>query len=241
MTDDFKNKIERLLDEPAEPPVAGAPPDRLRARLSATLFEGLDAARLGDASVAASDADAGNPASVAAFIDGRLTGEAREKFARVLAREPNLRADMESAADLVSSIADRPAQVPRHLLAQAAAQFAPAPPRAAEVRSRWSFSFVDLLPRQRLALAMVAVLAVVIAIPAGMMIKGGGGGEPELSGVSDADLEAARLKACKDKQEKEKAAKTTPTTPPKQASANAPAPKDPCDPPEPKRDGAAKK
>ncbi len=56
MTDDFKNKIERLLDEPDEAPVAGAPADRLRARLSATLSEGLE-----NASVAASDADAGNP------------------------------------------------------------------------------------------------------------------------------------------------------------------------------------
>src|SRR5438105_3021319 len=112
MTDNFKSEIERLLDEPAEPPVAGAPSDRLRARLAATLSEGL-----GDAPVASSDPESGNPAAVAAFIDGQLTGDAREKFARVLAQEPNLRADLESAADLVTSIADSPAQVPRHLLA----------------------------------------------------------------------------------------------------------------------------
>jgi hypothetical protein len=235
MTDNFKSEIERLLDEPAEPPVAGAPSDRLRARLAATLSEGL-----GDAPVASSDPDSGNPAAVAAFIDGRLTGDAREKFASVLAQEPNLRADLESAADLVHSIADSPAQVPKHLLARASAQFAPEPPRAVEARSRWSFSLADLLPRQRLALAMVAVLAVVVAIPAGMMIKGGGGGgEPELSGVSDADIEAARLKACKDKQEKEAKAAKEGKAPSKEAAANAPAQKDPCAPPEPK--GAKKK
>jgi hypothetical protein len=236
MTDNFKSEIERLLDEPAEPPVAGAPSDRLRARLAATLSEGL-----GDASVASSNPDPGNPAAVAAFIDGRLTGDAREKFASVLAQEPNLRADLESAADLVHSIADSPAQAPKHLLARASAQFAPEPPRAVEARSRWSFSLADLLPRQRLALAMAAVLAVVVAIPAGMMINSrlGGGGEPELSGVSDADIEAARLKACKDKQEKEAKAAKEGKAPSKEASANAPAQKDPCAPPEPK--GAKKK
>jgi anti-sigma-K factor RskA len=235
MTDDFKNKIERLLDEPDETPVAGAPPDRLRARLSATLSEGLD-----DAPVAASDVDA---ASVAAFIDGRLTGDAREKFARALAREPNLRADMESAADLVSSVGENPMQVPKHLMARAAAQFAPEPPRAVETRSRWSFSFADLLPRQRVALAAVAVLAVVLAIPAGMMFKGGGGGEPELSGVSDADLEAARVKACRDKvaKEAEKAKTSNTAAPAAPKTADGSKPKDPCDPAELKRDGAKKK
>ena len=235
MTDDFKNKIERLLDEPDETPVAGASADRLRARLSATLSEGLE-----NAAVPASDT---NPATLAAFIDGRLTGEAREKFARALALEPNLRADMESAADLVSSVSENPVQVPKHLMARAAAQFAPDPPRVVETRSRWSFSFADLLPRQRIALAAVAVLAVMLAIPAGMMFKGGGSGEPELSGVSDADLLAARVKACKDKQAKEaeqaKASNTATPAAPKTTDGSKP--RDPCDPAELKKDGAKKK
>jgi hypothetical protein len=240
MTDKFKSEIERLLDEPAEPPVAGRPSDRLRARLAATLSEGL-----GDAPVASSDPEAGNPASVAAFIDGQLTGGAREKFTSVLAQEPSLRADVDSAADLVYSIADSPVEVPKHLLARAGVQFAPEPQRPAEARSRWRLSFADLLPRQRLVLAMVAVLAVIVTIPAGMMISSRlGGGEPELSGVSDADAEATRVQACKDKAKKdaEKAGKSAPAVPPrKEAASNAPPPKDPCDPPEPKRDGAAKK
>jgi hypothetical protein len=240
MTDNFKDKVERLLDEPSEPPVAAAPPDRLRARLAATLSEGL-----GEAQAGTSDPAAGNAALVAAFVDGRLSGAAREKFAGVLARDPALRADVEAASDLVHSIADSPARVPKHLLARANAQFAPEPPRLAEARSRWSFSFADLLPRQRMALAMVAVLAVALAVPAGMMINsrlGGGGGEPELSGVSDADIEAARLKACEEQQKNAaKAGKPAPAPPPTDAASKGHAPIDPCAPPEPKRDGALKK
>lgn len=240
MTDNFKHEIERLLDEPAEPPVAGRPSDRLRSRLVATLSEGL-----GDASGASSGPDAGNPAAVAAFIDGQLTGAARDQFAAALAQQPSLRADVESAADLVQAITDSPAQVPKHLLARAGAQFAPAPPRPAAARAGWSFSFADLLPRQRLALAMVAAMVAVLAVPAGMMINsrlGGSGGEPELSGVSDADIEAARVKACRDKLKKdaEKAGTSKTAAPAAKDTADGSKPKDPCDPPEPKRDGAKK-
>jgi hypothetical protein len=234
MTDEIKREIERLLDEPAEPPVGGAS-DRLRARLAATLSEGLT-----EAAPAGADA---SPASVAAFIDGQMPDAAREKFAGALARDPSLRADMESAADLVHAVTDAPVAVPKHLMARAAAQFAPEPPRPVEAQPRWRFSFADLLPRQRFAVAMVAALAVVLAIPAGMMLssKFGAPGEPELSGVSDADIEAARLKECRDK-EKEKAAKaekSAPAAPAGNNAANTP-PKDPCDPAELKRSGARK-
>jgi len=231
MTDQFKREIERLLDEPAEP--AGASSDRLRSRLSATLSEGL-----GDASVPAEN----NPAAMAAFIDGQLTGAARDKLAGALAQDPGLRADMESAADLASSVAGSPMKAPKHLLARASAEFAPAPPRPAEPARRWSFSLADLLPRQRLAVAMVAALVALVAVPAGMMINsrlGGGGGEPELSNVSDADIEAARVKACREKLKKDAEKAGTKTAAPPASDGSKP--KDPCDPPEPKRDGAVKK
>jgi hypothetical protein len=234
MTDRLRREIERLLDEPAEPPVAGQKP--VRARLAATLTEGL-----GDASAVASPPDAGNLAAVAAFVDGQLTGAAREEFVSALAQQPGLRAEVDAAADLVSSISDSPAQVPKHLLARAGAQLAPALPRATEARSRWTFSFANLLPRQRLALAMAAVLAVVVIIPAGMMISGRfdqPGGEPELSGV-EPDSEAARLQACKDKLKEAQTGEKSKTATP--ASKDGSKPKDPCDPPEPKGDGAAKK
>lgn len=240
MTDHLKREIERLLDEPGELPVAGQPSDRLRSRLAATISEGL-----GDASVAAPDLDAGNPAAVAAFIDGQLTGGARDKFASVLAQQPSLRADVESAADLVYSIADSPVEVPKHLLARAGVQFAPVPPRQAEARSRWRFALADLLPKQRLTLAMVAVLAVIVAIPAGMMISsrlgGPSGGEPELSGVTEPDAEAARLQACKDKlSDAQKGEKAKTAVPAAKEASDGSKPKDPCAPPEP-GDGAAKK
>ncbi|CAN7717819.1 hypothetical protein LJR220_007123 [Bradyrhizobium sp. LjRoot220] len=237
MTDDFKREIERLLDEPAEPPAAGSS-DRLRARLAATLSEGL-----AERPAAPSSPDS-SPASVAAFIDGRLSGAARDRFASALAREPGLRAEVESAADLVYSVADHPVEVPKHLLARAGAQFTPAPPPPVELRARWWFSFADLLPRQRLTLALVAALALIVTIPAGLILSSrfGGPGEPELSGVSDADTEAARLQACKEKEKNAKAGKTGAAIPErKEASSNGAAAKDPCDPPEPKRDGAVKK
>jgi hypothetical protein len=233
MTDRIKREIERLLDEPGEAPVAGQESDRLRARLAATLSEGL-------ADPSPTAADAGNPAQVAAFVDGQLTGAARDQFAGALARQPGLRADVESAADLVASIADRPAQVPKHLLARAGAQLAPESPRAApQARARWTFSFAALFQRPRLALAMAAVLAMIVIIPTGMMLSdrfGEPGGEPELSGV-EPDTEAARLQACRDKLKDAQKSKT----PASKETADGSKPKDPCDPPESKGGGAAKK
>src|SRR5688572_30364399 len=101
MTDRIKREIERLLDEPGEAPAAGQGSDRVRSRLAATFSEGL-----ADPSAAASNGDAGNPAAVAAFVDGKLAGAARDRFASALAQQPSLRADVESAAYLVSSVAD---------------------------------------------------------------------------------------------------------------------------------------
>jgi hypothetical protein len=238
MTDRIKREIERLLDEPGEAPAAGQGSDRVRSRLAATFSEGL-----ADPSAAASDGDAGNPAAVAAFVDGKLTGAARDRFASALAQQPSLRADVESAAHLVSSVADSPAEVPKHLLARAGAQFAPAPPRpATQVRSRWTFSLADVLPRRRLVLAMAAVLAVIVIIPTGMMISdrfGEPGGEPELSGV-EPDTEAARLQACRDKlRDAQKSKTAVPAS--KEEASDGPKPKDPCDPPEPKVEVPAKK
>jgi hypothetical protein len=201
MTDKFKNEIERLLDEPTER-AAPAAPDRLRARLAATFSEALD-----QSSTVAGDTV--NPATIAAYIDGRLTGQAREEFAAALARQPNLRADLDQAADLAYSVADQPAQVPKALLARASAAFAPAPPRPAAPQARWSLSlaFASLLPRQRLALAAVAALTLIVAVPAGLVISGKfgrSGGEPELSSVEDQqDSAAKRLKECKEKAAKD--------------------------------------
>ena len=238
MTDDFKREIERLLDEPGEG-AGSAPPDRLRARLAATFSQAFD-----ETAQARTGIDPANPATAAAYIDGQLTGQAREEFAAALARQPNLRADLEQAADLVYSVADQQVEVPKALLARANAAFAPAPPRPAE-QSRWSLSLAlaSLLPRQRMALAAVAALALIVAVPAGLIVSGKfgkSGGEPELSGVEDPkDTAAKRLQECRDKVAKEaKEAKSgTAAKDKKDAAKDA---KDPCDPASLK-DGSAKK
>lgn len=238
MTDDFKNRIERLLDEPGEGPASGTP-DRVRTRLAVTFSEALEeTARAGDTI---------DPATMAAFIDGQLTGAAREEFAGALARQPDLRADLEQAADLAFSAADKPTQVPKALLARASAAFAPAPPQAAAAQARWSLAeaLSSLLPRQRMALAAVTALVLVVAVPAVLVVSGkfgGTGGEPELSSVEDQEI-AKRVAECREKADKDaKAGKPAGMT---KDAAKSPAKdakdaKDPCDPANLK-EGSAKK
>jgi hypothetical protein len=203
MTDSIKREIERLLDEPGGPAATEQGSERLRSRLAATLSEGL-----GDASVASSEVAGRDPAAVAAFIDGRLTGAERDKFVADLAQHQDFRADLESAAALVRAAEDNQMQVPKHLLAQAGAQFAPAPPP--NTASQWDLAaFLSgiLAPRRRLALAMVAALALIVAVPAGLLIKGqsGGGAQPELSGVEEPVKDTSQKdKACEDKAKEDK-------------------------------------
>jgi hypothetical protein len=211
MTDSIKREIERLLDEPGDPAANGQESEqeseqgsgRLRSRLTATLSEGL-----GDASVSSSEEAVRDLASVAAFIDGQLSGAERDKFVADLAQHQNFRADLESTAALVRATEDNKLQVPKHLLAQAGAQFAPTP--APQTTSPWdpaAFFAGLLLPRRRLALVMVAALALIVAVPAGLLIRGpsGGGAQPELSGVEEPVKDTSQKdKACEDKAKEDK-------------------------------------
>ena len=206
MTDSIKREIERLLDEPGDPAAAGQGSgqgsERLRSRLAATLSEGLR-----DASVSSSEAASRDLTSVAAFIDGQLSGAERDKFFADLAQHQNFRADLESAAALVRAAEDNQVQVPKHLLAQAGVQFAPAPPPT--TASGWdpaAFFAGILLPRRRLALALVAALALIVAVPVGLSIRGpSGGGQPELSGVEEPVKDTSQKdKACEDKAKEDK-------------------------------------
>jgi len=236
MTDDFKREIERLLDEPGEG--ASAPPDRLRARLSATFSQALD-------ETARSGGDASNAATAAAYIDGTLSGKAREEFAAALAQQANLRADLEQAADIVTSVAGQQVEVPKALLARANAAFAPAPARPAE-KTGWSLSLAlaSLLPRQRLALAAVTAVALLVAVPAGLIVTGKigkSGGEPELSGVEDPKDEVAkRVQECRDKLAKEAKDKSAGMSKDVAKDATKKDAKDPCD-PDNFKSGSAKK
>ena len=203
MTDSIKREIERLLDEPGDPAATEQGSERLRSRLAATLSEGL-----GDASVSSSQAAGRDLAAVAAFIDGQLTSAERDKFVADLAQHQNFRADLESAAALVRAAEDNQMQVPKHLLAQASAQFAPAP-QPPNTASQWDLAaFLSgiLAPRRRLALAMVAALALIVAVPVGLSIRGpSGGGQPELSGVEEPVKDTSQKdKACEDKAKEDK-------------------------------------
>ena len=250
MTDSIKREIERLLDEPGDLPASGPASDRLRSRLTATLSEALEGTQAPSTASGIPDI-----ASMAAFVDGQLSGAEQDRFMADLARQPGLRADLESSAALVGATSDSALEVPAQLLARASARFAPAPPSVSVSQSEamsWdlsSFLLSIFQPKQRIAWALVAALAVIVAVPAGMIIRdqSGGGAQPELSGVSEPVKESSQAqkdkeKACEEKakenaKEKAKAEKTG------AAPARAPsdANEDPCDSLKPKQDGAVRK
>jgi hypothetical protein len=208
MTDSIKREIERLLDEPGDQAATGQGAEqrteRLRSRLIATFSEGL-----GHAPVSSSEAAGRDLASLAAFLDGQLTGAERDKLVADLGQHQNFRADLESTAALVSATSESPLQVPKHLLARAGAQFAPAPAQAPHAGARWDAVafFSSLFPQRRLALALVAALALMVAVPAGLLIRGpSGGGQPELSGVEEPvkDTSPRKDTSCEDKSQEDK-------------------------------------
>ena len=234
MTENIKREIERLLDEPGDRPGTGP----LRARLAATLSEGLETA-----APDAPDAEASDQATLAAFVEGRLAGAERDRFVAALARNQSLRADAESSAALIQSITDNPTPMPKELLARAGALLEPAPrPRRAEPTSRWQLA--AFLPRRPVAWALAAVLAVLVLSPAALYVGGRFGGvqpqtngEPELTSVPDAEDDDPQQppQACEDKSKpgaKSEAAQSN--LPPREiAKPAAPAGKDPCDKPTP--------
>ncbi len=100
------------------------------------------------------------------------------------------------------------------------------------------------LPKQRLAWVAVAALALIVAVPAGLMIRGqsGGGEQPELSGISEPDNDASQAQKDKDKaceEAKDRAKGQTSNVAPERSPSAAKAPDDPCDPS--KREGVTKK
>ena len=230
MTENIKREIERLLDEPGDRPGTGP----LRARLAATLSEGLE--------TAAPDAEASDQATLAAFVEGRLTGAERDRFVAALARNPSLRADAESSAALIQSITDNPTPMPKELLALAGALLEPAPrPRRAEPTSRWQLA--AFLPRRPVAWALAAALAVLVLSPAALYVGGRFGGvqpqtngEPELTSVPDADDDNSQppQQACEDKSKPAPKSETAQSNLPREsANPGVPTAKDPCDKPTP--------
>jgi hypothetical protein len=162
MADEIK-EIGRLLDEGAEgaaAPAAGA----AKSRLVASLAEALR----GSSATGAGPSDS----TIAAFLDGRLGEAELAEVTAALARDERLRAELESAAALVDSVAAAPRTVPQDLLARAQAKFAPeaAPPRGAQAERSIVSLLSVLWPGRSGAWATAAVLLLVVAIGAGALL-----------------------------------------------------------------------
>jgi hypothetical protein len=247
MTENFDNQIKALLDESGDQPGAGGrAPRLLRARLSADLAEGL---AVGAAAAGEGGWRSDEVAAKAAFLDGGLAGPEGDEFAATLAKDENLRADLESAAALLDS---PPAQVPGHLLQQALAQFAsgPAPARALQARpERLSWLRPSgQWPRARRAWAAAAVAAVLILVPAVLLLTGDrlgwwpGSREEPLSASEAPDIEPP--KACDDAAGRSAAATQPgdkPEAAPERTNAAPPetAPDVPCPPKAPEQNDSA--
>lgn len=158
MTEKILNKIKRLLDERTGKP-ASAELDLADARLVATFAEGLrDSTRAG--------ASPGGASTMAAFIDGRLAKADLDDFTAALAGDQSLRADLESTAALVDSIADASRALPKDLLARASAQFTPtAPPLRVATRIR-----IPVVQPRRWAWAAAAAILVFAVIGPGALL-----------------------------------------------------------------------
>jgi hypothetical protein len=161
----FPDEIERLLAE-AGSGLDTPAREALRARLAASLAQGLDS-RSGADRRAGGLAD--DLSDLAAFLDGRLTGAAREAFIQNLIEAPSRRAELDSAAALLDAVGDG-VPVAHELLVQAAAKFAPAPvtPSATAAKPSW---WARGRPGTRgIRLAVTAVLALVVLVPGIAMV-----------------------------------------------------------------------
>jgi hypothetical protein len=118
-----------------------------KARLVASLAEGLDRPQLADTGAGLSDS------SRAAFLDALLSPEERHLVVSAMLRDPRARAEMSSAAGLLDCMDDEPSPLPPDLLAQAASTFVKSSAdHAATARGQRAW-------RRRAALALVTSLA----------------------------------------------------------------------------------
>jgi hypothetical protein len=126
----------------------------VKARLVASIAEGLDGALIADTRAGLSDG------LRAAFLDARLSPEERHAVVSALLRDPGDRAEMSSAAALLDGIDAEPSPLPRELLAHAATTFVKsAADQAATIGGRRAF-------RREAQLALATGLAAVVLIMA---------------------------------------------------------------------------
>jgi len=154
MSRGIKERIAHLLDEPADAP------DRVDARLAASFAEALQ-----DASgVGASHDDA---ATIAAYLDGRLSDADLADFRAALIRDPSLRAELEAARALIDAASAAPTPMPQDLLARAEAAFAP-PARPPQPSARERLAAMLWPGRQNAwayALALLAIAGIAVIGP----------------------------------------------------------------------------
>ena len=89
-----------------------------RARLAASMAEGLDRARIADLRAGLTDG------ARAAFLDARLSAAERQIVVTALSHDPAERAEIGSAADLLDCVGTDPIPLPQGLVAKAAAALA---------------------------------------------------------------------------------------------------------------------
>src|SRR5580704_15714709 len=159
------DEIERLLAE-AGSGLDTPAREALRARLAASLAQGLDSPSGADQPA---DDLADGPAGLAAFLDGRLTGAAREAFIQKLVEAPSHRAELDSAAVLLDAVGNG-APVAPELLARAAAEFAPAPVISSAAIGKPSWWARGRLGTPGARVAITAVLALVVLVPGIAMV-----------------------------------------------------------------------
>jgi hypothetical protein len=235
MSREIEKRVEHILDEERS-----HAPDRVDARLAATFAEALQ----DSTGVGASHDDS---ATMAAFLDGRLSGAELEDFRAALLRDPSLRADLESAAALLESGSGAPPAMPEDLLARAEAEFAPAGPRPGP--SARTGLIATLWPGQGRAWAFaVAALAIAVIGPAALIIGGHGPG-PDLTHEEpianptppDLDTDTPQRPRCENTADQKPTAEQ-PGGPADQTTTKAPAVEpskdtDPCPPPAPADNG----
>jgi hypothetical protein len=157
--------IGRLLDEGTAGAATPAG-EAAKSRLAASFAEALRGSLPAGASPSES--------TMAAFLDGRLGEAELDQVTAALARDERLRAELESGAALVDSVAAGPRAVPQDLLARAQVQFAPeACPERAARGERAIVSVLSVLwPGRTKAWAMAAFVLLVLLLGSGVFLTG---------------------------------------------------------------------
>jgi hypothetical protein len=181
MTERFSHEIASLLaddDGRADRTEARA---LLRARLAASVSEGLGSAASVQGESAASDYD---HARVAAFIDRAVSRAEWGAIAARLVDDPAVRSEVASAVSLLDSIEAQPDAMPAGLEAPAAGIFARSPDPAAD-GARLSAAWWRRSPAQWSTIAAVMLLAVVTPVVVSVILESRVAPEP---GAADAPV-----------------------------------------------------